>query len=109
MFRLREPALAFSRDRPKSASHRERRHAKQPEVQAADQQRINDQADDNRAGRGADLRLGIDDSVPPVAGVGAHEIRGRPDEESAEQHEIGRRSVGEEVARLHNSTAHNIG
>ena len=60
--------LQSIRNRP-SASHRERRHAEQPEMQAADQQRINDQPDDDGAGRGAELWLRIDDAVPPVAGV----------------------------------------
>jgi len=58
MFRLREPAPGARRGRPKGALHRERRHAEQPEVQAGNQQRIDDQADDNCPGRGGELRLG---------------------------------------------------
>src|ERR1700683_3507196 len=98
MFRLRVPALCRWRGQPKGVSNRERRHAEEPEVQAADQQCINHQADDDGAGGGGELRLGIDDAVPPVAGVSACEIRGGPDEEGAEQQQIRRGSVGEEVA-----------
>ena len=49
---------ALSASRLDCASHGERRYAKQPEVQAADQQRIDDQPDDESAGGRGDCGAG---------------------------------------------------
>ena len=85
MFRLRALRSVSRSRRLDDLLHGERRHAEQPEVQAADQHGVEDKADNDGAGGGGELRLGIDDAVPPVARVRAGEIRHRPDEEGAEQ------------------------